>query len=93
MVKPIAIVAGEPNSISSEIIFKTWKLRKKFRHKPILIIGNVNLLKAQNKKLKYTTMIKELDKNFKIGDLNTNHLPVYNVKYFQKLEVENAIYS
>ena len=84
MVKPIAIVAGEPNSISSEIIFKTWKLRKKFRHKPILIIGNVNLLKAQNKKLKYTTRIKELDNNFKIDDLNTNHLPVYNVKYFQK---------
>ena len=31
---PIAIVAGEPNSISSEIIFKAWKLRKKFIHKP-----------------------------------------------------------
>ena len=26
--KPIAIIAGEPNSISSEIIFKAWKKRK-----------------------------------------------------------------
>ena len=29
MSKPIAIIAGEPNSISSEIIFKNWKIRKK----------------------------------------------------------------
>ena len=39
MKKPIAIIAGEPNSISSEIIFKCWKLRKKFKHKPFIIIG------------------------------------------------------
>jgi len=37
MIKPIAIIAGEPNSISSEIIFKSWKLRKKYRHKPFFI--------------------------------------------------------
>ena len=28
MKKLIAIIAGEPNSISSEIIFKSWKLKK-----------------------------------------------------------------
>ena len=28
MKKPIAIIAGEPNSISSEIIFKSWKSKK-----------------------------------------------------------------
>ena len=44
MTKPIALIAGEPNSISSEIIFKTWKDRKKFPHKPFLVIGNINLL-------------------------------------------------
>ena len=27
--KVVGIVAGEPNSISSEIIFKTWLLKKK----------------------------------------------------------------
>ena len=41
MTKPIAIIAGEPNSISSEIIFKCWKLRKKFKHKPFIIIGSI----------------------------------------------------
>ena len=39
MQKPIAIIAGEPNSISSEIIFKCWKLKKKYSHKNFFIIG------------------------------------------------------
>ena len=42
MIKPIAIIAGEPNSISSEIIFKSWKIRSKYVHKPFLIIGSIS---------------------------------------------------
>ena len=53
MNKPIAIIAGEPNSISSEIIFKSWKLRKKYTKKPLFIIGSIRLLNLQKKKLKY----------------------------------------
>tara|TARA_B100000686_G_C16525149_1_gene829317 strand:+ start:433 stop:594 length:162 start_codon:yes stop_codon:yes gene_type:complete len=52
MSKNIAIIAGEPNSISSEIIFKTWINRKKFKHKPFFVIGNINLLNLQKKKIK-----------------------------------------
>jgi len=52
MKKPIAIIAGEPNSISSEIIFKSWQLRKKYRHKPFLVIGSIHLLNLQKKKIK-----------------------------------------
>ena len=44
MKKPVAIIAGEPNSISSEIIFKSWKLRKRYRLRPFIIIGSANLL-------------------------------------------------
>ena len=47
MNKPIAIIAGEPNSISSEIIFKSWKLRKQYIHKPMFVIGNIRLLNLQ----------------------------------------------
>ena len=50
MNKPIAIILGEPNSIASEIIFKSWIEKKKFRHHPCLVIGNYNLL---SKHLKY----------------------------------------
>ena len=37
MKKFIAIIAGEPNSISSEIIFKTWLSRKKYKYKPYFV--------------------------------------------------------
>ena len=52
MNKPLAIVAGEPNSISSEIIFKSWILRKNYNHKPFIVIGSFDLLNLQKKKIK-----------------------------------------
>jgi len=45
----IAIIAGEPNSINSEIIAKAWKKNK--RKKNIFIIGNYSILKKQSIKL------------------------------------------
>ncbi len=84
MHKPIAIVAGEPNSISSEIIFKSWKLRKNFTHKPFIIIGSADMLNLQMKKLKYHIKIKKIKSNFNLKDLKGNELPVYNVEYRQK---------
>ena len=84
MNKTLAIIAGEPNSISSEIIFKFWKLRKKFKHKPLFIIGNLKLLKLQNKKLNHKISFKEIKFEFKKKDLIGNKLPVYNVEYSQK---------
>ena len=84
MIKTIAIVAGEPNSISSEIIFKSYKLKKKYSHKPFFIIGNIQILNLQKKKLGYKIKIKEISKNFKIKDIKGNFLPVYNIKYNQK---------
>ena len=47
--KPIIIVAGEPNSIFSEIFFKSLKY-KKFKS-PIILIASYNLIKLQMKKL------------------------------------------
>ena len=88
MNKPIAVIAGEPNSISSEIIFKSWKLRKKFIHQPLFIIGSIKLLNLQKKKLNYSIKIKKIDKNFKINELNNTELPVFDVKYNQKKPFE-----
>ena len=88
MKKPIAIVAGEPNSISSEIIFRSWSLKKKYKHNPFFIIGSIKLLNNQMKKLKYKIKIKQINYNFKITDLNGSHLPVYNVDYNQKKAFE-----
>ena len=84
MIKPIAIIAGEPNSISSEIIFKSWSSRKLYPHKPFLVIGSVKLLNLQKKKLNFKIKIKKINNIFSLKNLKTNELPVYNVDYKQK---------
>ena len=81
MKKPLAIIAGEPNSISSEIIFKAWKLRRQYLHIPFFIIGSIQLLNLQKKKLKHQIKIKKININFKIDELYGDELPVYDVKY------------
>ena len=84
MNKPIAIIAGEPNSISSEIIFKSWKLRKQYAHKPFFVIGSAKLLNLQKKKLKYQIKIKKINDNFKVNYLKNTQLPVYDIDFNQK---------
>ena len=88
MNKAIAIIAGEPNSISSEIIFKIWKIRKKYLHKPLFVIGSIWLLNLKKKKLKYNIKIKKINADFSINDLKCNELPVYDVGYKQKKPFE-----
>ena len=46
---PIIIICGEPNSVFSEIIYKSFKKFNKKR--PIVLIGSQKLLSAQFKKI------------------------------------------
>jgi len=89
MKKPIAIVAGEPNSISSEIIFKSWKFKNNYKHKPFFIIGSFKLIELQMKKLKYNIKLKKINENFKINYLSKKVLHIYDVNYIQKKPFEN----
>jgi len=89
MKKPIAIIAGEPNSISSEIIFKTWLFKNKFLHKPFFVIGSISLLNLQIKKLKYKFKIKKINENFNLKNLKGKELPVFDVEYIQKKPFQN----
>ena len=56
----IAIIAGEPNSINSEIIAKAWKENKNLKN--IFIIGNYSLLKKQIMKLGIKIPIVKINK-------------------------------
>ena len=59
MTKPIAIILGEPNSISSEIIFKSWIYKNKYKHKPFFIIGNfLNIYSRYKSKIILKVIIK-----------------------------------
>jgi len=80
----IGIVAGEPNSISSEIIFKCWKLIKKNKFNDFIVIGSIKLLTAQQKKLGSNVPIYEIKRNFKLNDVKKSKLCVLNVDYEQK---------
>jgi 4-hydroxythreonine-4-phosphate dehydrogenase len=89
MIKPIAVIAGEPNSISSEIIFKSWMLKNQFKNKKIFVIGNIDLLNKQKKKLNYKIKLKKIDKTFTMKNLSGNELPVYNVNFKQTKAFEH----
>ena len=46
--KPIVVSMGEPSGISSEILIKAWKQRKKYNLQPFFLVDNferVNSLK------------------------------------------------
>ena len=59
MTELIAIVAGEPNSINSEIIAKAWKKIKNKNN--LFIIGNYLLLKSQIDKIGIKIQITKID--------------------------------
>ena len=84
----IAITAGEPESINSEIIAKTWN-KIQFKNK-LLVIGNYNLLKNQFKKLNFKLplhLIREL-KDFRKEKLN-----ILDVKFSNNSTSKKKIYS
>ena len=81
-IKPILIVAGEPFSIFSEILFKTLK-KNKFK-KPIIIIGSYNLLYDQMKSLKYRIQFNKIKKNFNYKDIKNNKLNIIDIKFIYK---------
>ena len=87
--KKIVIISGDPNSINSEIIFKSWKKINSSLKKRIFFISNYQLLKQQFKKLKYNI------KMIKINNLDqakySDQLKILNVdlKFKNPFEVDN----
>tara|TARA_B100000963_G_scaffold357564_1_gene380108 strand:- start:1422 stop:2390 length:969 start_codon:yes stop_codon:yes gene_type:complete len=85
--KPIILIAGEPNSIFFEILFKIFKTRK--IKSPLILIASFNVLALQMKKLNFKKKIKFLNLK-KINDynLNNNSINLINVNYNQKKAFE-----
>ena len=79
-IKPLLIIAGEPNSIFLEIFFKSCK--KINIKKPILLIVSKNLLLSQMKKLNYNFKFNFLQKdNFNISQINNNRINIIDVDF------------
>ena len=70
MNKKIIIIAGDPNSINSEIISKTWKKINPGLKKKIYLIANFKLILNQFKKINANIKITRVD--------NIDDIPVSN---------------
>ena len=80
---PILIVAGEPNSIFSEIFFKVIK-KKKFKNS-IILITSKKLLSLQMKKLKLKKEIRLINHlNLKKQKIDNKKINLVNIDFNQK---------
>jgi 4-hydroxy-L-threonine phosphate dehydrogenase PdxA len=77
MKKKILILSGDPNSINSELIYKSWKKINNSLRKKIYLISNFNLLKKQFKKLNYPIKIIKLENEKE--NIISNKLKVINI--------------
>ena len=85
--KPILIVAGEPNSIFFEILFKVIKTKK--IKSPLILIASYKILSLQMKKLNCNKNVKHLNlKKIKNYKLNNKSINLINVEYNQKKAFE-----
>ena len=87
MKNKIIIVGGDPNSINSEIIYKSLKKINKSIKKRIYLIINYDLFLKQLKKLKYSLKVVKVndindnknDDRLKILDINLNSKKIFNI--------------
>lgn len=93
---PIIIVLGEPNSIFTEILFKSFKKYK--NKKPILIIGSIKLVKSQLHKLRIKTNKKLFNStNISLKNLSKKKINIIDINYefnkpFEKISSKSNSY-
>ena len=85
----ILIVSGDPNSINSEIIYKSWRKLSDRIKKKIFFISNLELLKKQFKQLNYSVKIKKVNtfnEKFKVNELKVIDVDLNFKKPFKVLQ-------
>ena len=85
--KPILIVAGEPNSVFLELLFKIYKTKK--IKSPLILIASLDLLNLQMKKLKLKKKIRIInEKKIKEYKLDNKSINLININFNQKKAFE-----
>ena len=87
--KKIILFSGDPNSINTEILFKSWKKISKSLKKKIYLISNYNLILDQSKKLNFSFKIskaknindKKNEFSLKILDVSLNYKNPFDVNF------------
>ena len=91
--KYIIIVLGEPFSIFSEIIGKSYKVTKNIKSK-IIVVGNINLFQKQLMKLKYKIKLNQINKleKAKKNIINIINIDFKFTKIFSKISNKSNSY-
>ena len=94
--KPILIVAGEPFSIFSEILFKSF-LKYKIK-RPLVVLASIKLFKSQMNYLKYNIPFNIIDKKFDITELKIKKINIINIDFnfskpFKKISKDSNLYN
>ena len=76
--KNILIISGDPNSINSEIIIKTFKKLSNSVKKKVFLISSYDLIKRQFKILKSKQKLVKVT-NFE-DNKRTKHLKIFDIK-------------
>lgn len=76
--KKIILISGDPNSINSELIYKSLKKIKKNIKNKIYLISNYKLLNFQLKKLKYNLKISQVKNLYQ--KRNNNSIKIIDIK-------------
>ena len=77
--KPILIVAGEPFSIFSEILFKSFIKYKVKR--PLVVLASIKLFKSQMNYLKYNIPFNIIKKKFDFSELEINKINIIDIDF------------
>ena len=88
----VAIIAGDPESINSEILVKAWRDKRSFGGLDIFVIGNYDLIKKQLKTLKIKLKMNKihnidnqnLKKNLTIYDVPLKFNKPFNISKINK---------
>ena len=93
--KPIVVSMGEPSGISSEILIKAWKQRKKYNLQPFFLIDNFERINSLKKILDLSFNSVLIDNPFDACKYFPTHLPIYNIgeKIFFELGTPNKVNS
>ena len=93
MKNKILVFSGDPNSINSEIIYKSWKKIKTNIKKKIYFISNYNLLKKQFSKLNYKIKLQKVNNISEKSYLNDIKILDVNLKFKQPFKVNKKYAS
>ena len=82
--KPIVVSMGEPSGISSEIILKAWKSRKKYNLYPFFFVDNIYKIERMINYLKFNIETQVIQDPNEAIECFSKKLPVYNIN--EKIE-------